>query len=68
MLGQVYYANNQMLKAMQQFIKLMGMKEELIKGTTTWRAYQMMEWLYRDLGQEEMVHLFHEKYEASVPK
>lgn len=67
MLGRVYYSNKQPVKALQQFIKVMGMSEGILKGTTTYLAYYMLTCLYRDMGEEQMEQIFWQKYLETAP-
>lgn len=66
-LGQVYYLNKKPVKALQQFIKVMGMEEGLLKGTTNYLAYYMMMRIYHDMGETQMEEYFAQKYRESAP-
>lgn len=67
MLGRVYYENGQIVKAMQQFIKVMGMEEGALKGTTTYLSYFMLARIYHDIGDKDMEATFLQKYNEAAP-
>ena len=66
-LGQVYYLNDKPIKALRQFIKVMGMEEGLLKGTTNYLAYYMLMRIYHDMGETQMEEYFAQKYWESAP-